>query len=113
MRSFLLMQLTFNVLILVSLMLLARRPARRRRAREAEEGARPARRWSFRRLRPTLARVAQVRGRRHAPREAPPSSAPPTPDRLAALVEAEERKELLAEEALRERLARYRTRAVG
>jgi len=94
MRDFLLLQLIFNVLILVSLMVLARGvPARRRRKQPTTRRSRPG-------------RPAEVGGRPAEPSPAPAGH-------LSELIEQTERKELLAEAALRERLSEFRARVAG
>ncbi|MDQ7007273.1 MAG: hypothetical protein Q9Q40_08575 [Acidobacteriota bacterium] len=92
MRDFLLLQLIFNVLILVSLMVLARgaAPARRRRRPASDAADRPP-----------------------AAAPAPPAPVPSPADHLSKLIERTEREELVAEAALRERLSRFRTRVAG
>ena len=93
MRDFLLLQLIFNVLILVSLMVLAR-------------GAAPARR----RRRPA---AGPAERRRPAEPPAPQSPVSSPAGHLSELIEQTEREELVAEAALRERLSRFRTRMAG
>jgi hypothetical protein len=94
MRSLLLLQFGFNILILVGLIVLA---AGSRVRRTREPAARP---------RQTKEPVAAVR---HRPKEAPEIP----PPALDELIERADRAELVAEGALRRRLDRMRTRAAG
>ena len=93
MRDLLLLQLVFNLLILVSLMVLARtRPGGKKRPKKA--GSKPRTKVP-----------ASLPAQQH--------SAVPAPLGLEALIEQAERKELIAEAALRQRLERFRARAAG
>lgn len=91
MRDLLLLQLVFNVLILASLMVLARtRPGGKRRPKKDNSKTRPE---------VPASRSVQQR--------------PAAPVGLESLIEQAERKELIAEAALRQRLERFKARAAG
>ncbi|MBP7146478.1 MAG: hypothetical protein KBD01_02960 [Acidobacteria bacterium] len=93
MHDLVVLQLAFNVLILAALCAVLRGPRRR-----AAEAAPRRRRWFARRAKAPAPAVAA----------APVAAAAPA---LADLVERAEQQELLAEAALRDRLARFRARA--
>ena len=88
-RTFVLLQLAFNILMFTALAVLAWRMRERRPARGASRGG---------------ARAPE------AHRE-PTPAALPLPPALAELVDRAEEKELAAEAALRARLSRFRERA--
>ncbi len=98
MRDLLILQLAFDILILSALLVLARSSLRRRRPHRGElqqQKAAPAR---------------EAKAVPH-PREAP-APVPASPG-LDELVERAERQELVAEQALRARLGRFKARVAG
>lgn len=99
-REVLLAQLFFDILMLSALYVLSRQRAPRpsREARRTAEGAAPV----------PLAQRWLGRGLKRKPAPQPPA---PAGDDLAPLIESAETRELVAEAALRARLARFKERA--
>ncbi len=91
MRELLLLQLAFNILILLTLLFLA------------WSGSKPRRRKSAR-----PERAASKAKKARAPREAAPAAPREVPAGLDSLIEQAEARELVAEQALRERLSEFK-----
>ena len=102
MRDLLLLQLGFNILILCALLMLAWSGGLRRKAREKKPGKPREAKSSEKAARPATTAPS-------VPRE---TEARPT-THLDGLLERENAKELVAEQALRARLDRFRGQAVN
>lgn len=109
MRSLLLLQFGFNILILVGLIVLAVGSRTRRAKQPAAQAQKAAPKAQKPQKAPQAPQEPKALEVRHRPKEAPELPPPALDD----LIERADKAELVAEGALRRRLDRMRTRAAG